>query len=410
MTAEDGLIYVAGRHITWEKEAAAALEQAQRQSAHLQKMEALGQLTGGIAHDFNNLLMVVGGYAQTVLRRITDPKDVRALKAIQTASSRGESLTRQLLSFSRSQPLNPATFTLVRAIDGIRDVLSGSLNVNIEMFFTIPETVWPIHVDRAELELALVNLVVNARDAMPKGGRLVIAAENVKLNPIDTREGLNGEFVALSVTDTGSGIPRDILDRIFEPFFTTKGAEKGTGLGLSQIYGFSRRSGGAVVVDSVVNRGTKVTIYLPRSRAPGLDAEVTETISQYVSKGNELVLVVEDNHDVRAVTMSLLEQLGYRSIAVESASEALKVLESNRSVNLVFTDVLLPGEIDGLTLARRVKDRYPEIAIILATGYAKVFDTVPEFRALRKPYEIADMARAFYEALKSVKLGSPTKV
>jgi PAS domain S-box-containing protein len=167
MTAEDGLIYVAGRHITWEKEAAAALEQAQRQSAHLQKMEALGQLTGGIAHDFNNLLMVVGGYAQTVLRRITDPKDVRALKAIQTASSRGESLTRQLLSFSRSQPLNPATFTLVRAIDGIRDVLSGSLNVNIEMSFTIPETVWPIHVDRAELELALVNLVVNARDAMP---------------------------------------------------------------------------------------------------------------------------------------------------------------------------------------------------------------------------------------------------
>jgi CheY-like chemotaxis protein len=238
----------------------------------------------------------------------------------------------------------------------------------------------------------------------------VIAAENVKLNPIDTREGLNGEFVALSVTDTGSGIPRDILDRIFEPFFTTKGAEKGTGLGLSQIYGFSRRSGGAVVVDSVVNRGTKVTIYLPRSRAPGLDAEVTETISQIVSKGNELVLVVEDNHDVRAVTMSLLEQLGYRSIAVVSASEALKVLESNRSVNLVFTDVLLPGEIDGLTLARRVKDRYPEIAIILATGYAKVFDTVPEFRALRKPYEIADMARAFYEALKSVRLGSPTKV
>jgi PAS domain S-box-containing protein len=405
MTAEDGLIYVAGRHTTSEKEAAAALEATQRQTAHLQKMEALGQLTGGVAHDFNNLLMVVSGYAQTLLRRLTDPKDLRALQAIQAASARGENLTRQLLAFSRSQPLNPTDLNVTKTLEAIRDVLGGSLNVNIELAIDIPNGTWPIRVDKAEFELALVNLAVNARDAMPRGGRLLISAENISLKPGDVRDGLVGDFVALTVNDTGSGIPGGVLDRVFEPFFTTKAATRGTGLGLSQVYGFSRRSGGSVSITSEINQGTKVTIYLPRSQTSESALPVCED-DTLVSGDRELVLLVEDNHDVRAVTASLLEQLGYRTTAVENAREALEALESQRWVSLVLTDVVIPGEYDGLMLARKIRVRFPEIPIVLATGYAKLFDDAPEFPVLRKPYQIGDLARAIHQALNRTKTGS----
>jgi PAS domain S-box-containing protein len=404
MTAEDGLIYVAGRHTTLEKEAAAALETTQRQATHLQKMEALGQLTGGVAHDFNNLLMVVSGYAQTLLGRLTDPTDVRALQAIQAASSRGENLTRQLLSFSRSQPLNPTDLNLTNTLEAIRDVLSGSLNVNIDLAIDIPDGTWPIRVDKAEFELALVNLAVNARDAMPRGGRLVISAENMKLKRANIRDALVGDFVALSVADTGSGIPSGVVDRVFEPFFTTKGANGGTGLGLSQVYGFCRRSGGGVSIASEIDQGTKVTIYLPRSQISERALPVRED-DMPVSGDRELVLVVEDNRDVREVTASLLEQLGYRTTAAENAREALEALESQRSVSLVLTDVVIPGECDGLMLARRIRAHFPEIPIVLATGYAKLVDSAPEFPVLRKPYQIGDLARAIDQALNGAKTG-----
>jgi PAS domain S-box-containing protein len=405
MTAEDGLIYVAGRHTTLEKEAAAALEATQRQTTHLQKMEALGQLTGGVAHDFNNLLMVVSGYAQTLLRRLTDPKDIRALQAIQAASLRGENLTRQLVSFSRSQPLNPTDLNVAKTLEGIRDVLSGSLNVNIDLAINIPDGTRPIRVDKAEFELALVNLAVNARDAMPRGGRLTIRAENISLKPGDVRDGLVGDFVALTVTDTGSGIPSGVLDRVFEPFFTTKGANGGTGLGLSQVYGFARRSEGGVTIASEIDQGTKVTIFLPRSQISESALPVSEE-DMPDSGDRELVLLVEDNRDVRAVTASLLEQLGYRTTAVENAREALEALESQRSVSLVLTDVVIPGEYDGLMLARKIRAHFPEIPIVLATGYAKLFDGAPEFPVLRKPYQVGDLARAINEALEGTSTGS----
>jgi PAS domain S-box-containing protein len=404
MTAEDGLIYVAGRHTTLEKEAAAALETTQRQATHLQKMEALGQLTGGVAHDFNNLLMVVSGYAQTLLRRLTDPRDVRALQAIQAASSRGENLTRQLLSFSRSQPLNPSDLDLAKTLEAIRDVLSGSLNVNIDLAIDIPDETWPIRVDKAEFELALVNLAVNARDAMPRGGRLMISAENMSLKPGDIRDGLVGDFVALAVNDTGSGISSSVLDRVFEPFFTTKGADGGTGLGLSQVYGFSHRSGGGVSIASEIDQGTKVTVYLPRSQRKERSLPVSED-DMLVSGDRELVLLVEDTRDVREVTAALLEQLGYRTTAVYNAREAFEVLESHRSVSLLLTDVVIPGEYDGLMLARKIRARFPEIPIVLATGYAKLFDGAPEFPVLRKPYQIGDLARAIQQALNGARTG-----
>jgi PAS domain S-box-containing protein len=403
MTAEDGLIYVAGRHTTLEKEAAAALETTQRQTAYLQKMEALGQLTGGVAHDFNNLLMVVSGYAQMLLRRLIDPKDARMLQAIQAASLRGESLTRQLLAFSRRQPLNPTNLNLAKTLEAIRDVLAGSLNVNIDLVMDIPDGTWPIRVDKAEFELALVNLAVNARDAMPRGGMLLISAKNISLRQGDVRDGLVGDFVSLTVKDTGLGIPRDILDRVFEPFFTTKAANRGTGLGLSQVYGFSHRSGGDVSIDSEIDQGTKVTIYLPRSQI-GESALVDSEDDDILAFGDqELVLVVEDNRDVQEVTTSLLEQLGYRTVAVENAREALEALESQRSVSLVLTDVVIPGEYDGLTLARKIRARFPAIPIVLATGYAKLFDSALEFPVLRKPYQIGDLARAIYEELRGTR-------
>jgi PAS domain S-box-containing protein len=402
MTAENALIYVSGRHVTLEREAAAALERANLRSAHSQKMEALGALTGGVAHDFNNLLMIVSGHAQSLSRRITDPKQLRAVDAIQIASTRGESLTRQLLSFSRGMPLNPTVVSPAETVNAIRDVLSGSLHVNIELSISVPQTVCPVRVDKSELELALVNLTVNARDAMANGGRLSISAENVPLTAEDTPEGLSGDFVALSVADTGAGIADDVIGRVFEPFFTTKGADKGTGLGLSQVYGFARRSGGTAVIKSQIGVGTTVTIYLPRSHGR-VEVPLEEEAAQYVAPAGTTVLVVEDNPDVRTVTVSLLEQLGYKTIAVEHAAAALEALAFSQPISIIFSDVVLPGEIDGLLLARTVKARYPGIPIVLTTGYTKVFEAEPEFPVLRKPYQISALGRIIRETLEAGK-------
>jgi PAS domain S-box-containing protein len=400
MTAENGLIYVSGRHVTLEKEAAAALERANLRSAHSQKMEALGALTGGVAHDFNNLLMIVSGHAQSLSRRITDPKQLRSLDAIQIASTRGESLTRQLLSFSRGMPLNPTVVSPAETIEAIREVLSGSLDVNTELSIGVPDTVWPVRVDKSELELALVNLAVNARDAMPNGGQLSISGDNVLLLVEDTPEGLTGEFIGLSVADTGTGIADDVIGRVFEPFFTTKGADKGTGLGLSQVYGFARRSGGTAVARSQLGYGTTVTIFLPRSHGK-IEVPLEEDGSLFAAPAGTTVLVVEDNHDVRAVTVSLLEQLGYQTIAVEHAAAALDALAFSQPISVIFSDVVLPGEIDGLLLGRTVKARYPDIPIVLTTGYTRVFEAEPEFPVLRKPYQISALGRIIREALDS---------
>ena len=401
MTASKGLLYVAGRHVTAEKEAAAALERAQRQTAHLQKMDALGQLTGGIAHDFNNLLMIVSGHAQSLKKRLKDAKDVRALQAVEMAAARGENLTRQLLSFSRTLPLSPTVINPAEAIHAIRDVLAGSMHVNIQFQIDVPKSTWPICVDKSELELALVNLAVNARDAMPDGGRITIAAENVHVRAGDLPEDIGGDFVALSVGDTGGGIPPDLVSRVVEPFFTTKAPNKGTGLGLSQVYGFARRSDGTVAITSELGRGTKVTVYLPRSHA-ALAAPLPPDEVDYAALDRRTILVVEDNADVRRVAVSLLEQLGYRAVEVETAAAALDVIASGKHIDLVFSDVVLPGPADGLALARTLADRYPQIPVVLTTGFTKVFDADPEFPVLRKPYQISTLGRVIHDALNPV--------
>jgi two-component system NtrC family sensor kinase len=343
--------------------------------------------------------MIVSGHAQILGRRLSEPKDLRALNAIQAAATRGESLTRQLLSFSRNQPLDPAVVSPAETVGAVRDILDGLLKVDVELLVDVSPSIWSIHVDKSELELALVNLVVNARDAMPEGGALTIAAKNLLVESGDTADGIAGEFVALSVADTGCGIADEHLARVFEPFFTTKSADKGTGLGLSQVYGFARRSGGTAGVTSELGRGTTVTLYLPRSRAD-IERAGARSDAQIASPGEEAVLVVEDNEDVRAVAVALLEQLGYRAVAVGNAAAALHMLASrSMPLHLLFTDVVLPGGTDGLTLAQTVKARYPEMPIVLTTGYAKAFDAKPEFPVVRKPYQIATLGRVLREAL-----------
>ncbi|HEX5508162.1 MAG TPA: ATP-binding protein [Pseudolabrys sp.] len=405
MTADKGFIYVAGRHVTAEKKAAAELEKAQRQLAQSQKMEALGQLTGGVAHDFNNLLMVVSGRAQWLSKRVIEPENVRALDAIKTAASRGESLTRQLLTFSRRQPLNPTTVSLAQTVAAFRDVLSSSVRGNIELRIAIPEDVWPIAIDIPEFELALVNLVVNARDAIAGSGTIILSAENALLSGFETAERLEGEFVALTVADTGVGIPADTIGRVFEPFFTTKSTGRGTGLGLSQVYGFARQSGGTAAIVSEIGHGTTATLYLPRSLKPVSTLPPHERVMLPAGQG-EVVLVVEDHADVRAATVGLIEQLGYRTRVADAVRPALDMLASGTPIDLVFSDVVLPGDQDGLALAHIVNERHPHIPVVLTSGYARRFIDHHGRPILRKPYDAADLSQALSDALATRKVAA----
>jgi PAS domain S-box-containing protein len=387
------------RDISERREAEAKLRLAQEQLAQAQTMEALGQLTGGIAHDFNNMIMVVSGNAQLLKQRIFDPANRRAIEAIENAAARGETLTRKLLAFSRRQPLSPSVIDLRRRLAAFRDLLASSArgDSGTELAIDVAQDVWPVAVDVHELELALINLAVNARDAMPAGGTITITARNWMLKPDDTPERLCGEFVELRVADTGCGIPPEMLPKVFEPFFTTKQLDKGTGLGLSQVYGLTRQSGGTVTIASRVGEGTTVTIYLPRSRQRFSDEPVADNLPP---GGWETILVVEDNAEVEEVAGSLLRRLGYRVLHAQSAEGALALLGTSERIDLVFTDVIMPGELDGLGLVRRVKELYPGIAILLTSGYAKAWHTLDEgLPIVRKPYQLPVLARAVRGAL-----------
>ena len=257
------------RDITERRTAQAALQRAQEQLTHSQKMEALGQLTGGVAHDFNNLLMIVGGHVRIVKKLLHDnPRGLQAAEAIETAAKRGETLTRQLLAFSRRQPLNPVVAELGQRIDALRALLANSLGSSIQLKTLVASDAWPVEIDVGELELALVNVAVNSRDAMPDGGVISISTENVRLSRGQVFGDLTGDFVALTVTDNGAGIPQDVLSKVFDPFFTTKGAGKGSGLGLSQVYGFARQSGGTATVDSELGKGAPALRSICRALAP----------------------------------------------------------------------------------------------------------------------------------------------
>jgi PAS domain S-box-containing protein len=374
------------RDITERREATLKLERIQKQLAESQKLDALGQLTGGVAHDFNNILMIIGGSAQVLKKYAGDEKSQRAVQAIESAARRGAALTSQLLTFARRQNVNPQTIRLNERINGVREVLATGVGGNIRLVTDVNDEVWPIKVDISELETALVNLVINARDAMPEGGAIKISAENVRLDD----EANKGDFVAIRVSDTGAGIPPDIVRKVFDPFFTTKPVGKGTGLGLSQVHGFAYQAGGLVDLSSELGRGTTVTISLPRDN--------TEIVSDRspgpAPSGSGTILLVEDNPDVAAASTGLLEQLGYAVRWVSNAEEALAEMDGD-GIDLVFSDIVMPGKMDGLALAKTIRGKYPRIPILLATGYSDALRrTSLGFQILKKPYEIHELSQA----------------
>src|SRR2546429_2302570 len=377
------------RDISERREAQLNLEKIQRQLAESQKLDALGQLTGGVAHDFNNLLMVITGHIHA-LKKIagSDAKSLRAIQAIETAAQRGASLTRQLLTFARRRSVNPQTINLRDSIHSVREVLDTGLGSSVQLQIDLDDGIWPVAVDPAELETALVNLIINARDAMPDGGLVSVRASNVHIDNA-TRQ---VDHVAIEVKDTGVGIPPDIMGKVFDPFFTTKPIGKDTGLGLSQVHGFSHQAGGTVAVASELAKGTTFTICLPRGRL-GIAPAEAETRS--IASGT--VLLVEDNPDVATASAGLLEQLGYSVRWVSDAEAALKELDRD-GIDLVFTDIVMPGKTDGLGLARAIKQKHPGVPILLATGYSEAARNAPaDFSILRKPFRLHELSRALSE-------------
>ncbi|WP_022682304.1 ATP-binding protein [Sphingobium bisphenolivorans] len=359
-------------------------EEALRQS---QKMEAMGQLTGGVAHDFNNLLMIASG-GLDLMERTTDPAKLERLKAgIRQAVDRGAKLTQQLLAFSRRTPLKPEVIDLGKRVRGMDALLDRSLGEGIRVAMHLPGDLWPVEVDASELEVAVLNIALNARDAMVKGGVIVIEAANV--------EGAGpqgGDLVRLAITDTGTGIAPELVAKIFEPFFTTKGVGQGTGLGLSQVYGFARASGGEVQVDSLPGSGTTMTLLLPRSLRTPADSDAgADAVS---ASGRQRILLVEDDDNVAATVGAMLEELGYENKRVESGDAALNLLERDSAFSLILSDMIMPGEVSGIDLVRKIRQHWPAMPSMLMTGYSAAAASAAKegVRLLSKPFSIQDLS------------------
>jgi PAS domain S-box-containing protein len=356
-----------------------ALKESQEQLAAAQKMEAIGQLSGGIAHDFNNLLMIVLGNLETAQRQMRGSRDVnpnleRSIRNAMRGAQRAAALTSRLLAFSRRQPLDPKPLDVNKFLNGAADFLQRSLGETIDVEVVGGAGMWQIEADPNQLEAALVNLAINARDAMPGGGKVTLEATNIyadedycRANP----EFAPGQYVLICVSDHGSGMPPDILNRAFEPFFTTKELGQGTGLGLSQVYGFVKQSGGQVKIYSEVGQGTTVKIYLPRYTR---HAEEEEEPPQEIAGGGdpgEVILVVEDDQDVRTYLSEALRALGYQVIAVANAQAAMPVLEHpSRRIDLLLTDVVMPG-MNGRELGQRARQIRPMLRVLYMTGYSR---------------------------------------
>jgi PAS domain S-box-containing protein len=362
------------------------LEEAREQLFQAQKMEAVGQLTGGVAHDFNNLLTVILGSADLADRLIGDNEKLKRLIGnMRHAAQRGESLTKQLLAFSRRQPLRPERIELPQQVQGLSDLLSRSLRGDIAIVTDIDDDLEPIVVDPSQLELALLNVGLNARDAMPEGGSLRLAARNVLLNA--EAGGLRGKYVAISISDTGEGMSEEVKARAFEPFFTTKAIGLGSGLGLSQAYGFAKQSGGTVAIDSKLGAGTTVTFYLPTGQAAPVPVPKEEVRRPGRETRSGTVLLVEDEPAVAELALGLLQEAGYKVKMATSAADALALLRQDDEIDLVFTDIMMPGGMNGAELARVVHREFPGVFILLATGYADVIGTIAqEFPLITKPY------------------------
>lgn len=383
-------------------------EAAEAQLRQVQKMEAVGQLTGGIAHDFNNMLAVVVGGVDLARRRLNGPRrEVLAhLNNAMEGATRAAALTRRLLSFARSEPLLPERVEPIGLVESMSDLLDRTLGERVRVKVDLARDTWPVYVDPHQLENAIVNLAVNARDAMDGAGKLKISTSNVKVSANEVGDIRPGEYVRIAVIDTGCGMPPEVRDRAFEPFFTTKPVGKGTGLGLSQIFGFAHQSGGEVGIESQVGKGTTVSIYLPRSiaEAPVRLHPTAARMSEEERVPGARILVVEDDPRVRTSTVEALQDLDYDPIACESGEEAIRLFDG-QTFDLVISDVIMP-EMTGPELIKILKQKRSDFAVLFVTGYVgeNEGDGLVGHELLRKPFTVGALASAVATALQSSEL------
>ncbi|WP_375383576.1 ATP-binding protein [uncultured Sphingomonas sp.] len=394
---------LAALNVTLEQRVAAAVTECQQANDALrqsQKMEAVGQLTGGIAHDFNNLLQIVTGNLETLSRRLP-ADDLRLRRAADNAMSgaqRAATLTQRLLAFARRQPLAPKPLDPNHLVDGMFDLMRRTLGETVSIDARLAPNLWRVEADANQLENALLNLAVNARDAMPPGGTLTISTANGIVGEADADEDATpGHYVSLAVCDTGSGMSEETMSRVFEPFFTTKEVGKGTGLGLSMVYGFVKQSGGHLRIESSLGRGTTVTLYLPKFTGPLIAEKVFEVGEAPPALPGEVVLVVEDDPDVRAHTCEVLSELGYAVIAVADGPAANEIIDSQTRIDLVFTDVVLTGPLNGHEIALHARSVRPDTPVLFTSGYAREAIIKNErlmegVQLLAKPFSFADLS------------------
>jgi PAS domain S-box-containing protein len=366
-----------------------------------QKMEVVGQLTGGLAHDFNNLLMIIGGNLDLIRKRVTDDKIVQRLDQVLGAVQRGGKLTQQLLAFSRTQSLSPESICINNLFTEVEMLIRRAVGSSIEVRLDLAPDLWFCRADPNQLESAVLNLAINARDAMPTGGIVSITTQNalVVADPVtEVGEIAPGRYATITLSDDGTGMPKDVLARVFEPFYTTKEVGKGSGLGLSQVYGFARQSGGHISIQSVVGEGTVVRLYLPWTEP--VEALVLNEAAKTVSavEGLRKILVVEDNDELREVATQLVEGLGYSVCSASTGAEAIATLAQDPEIAILFTDVLMPGGTNGFELAVEVRRSRPEIAILVTSGFpGNLLPSAQQhsgFEMIPKPFTQAELAAA----------------
>lgn len=368
-----------------------------------QKMEALGQLTGGVAHDFNNLLMAISGGLNMLDRQPDEARLKRLKDGMRQAVERGAGLTKQLLSFSRTKALDAEVVDVNRQVAGMRELLDRSLGGNIVVETECTEDAWPVKIDAGEFELVILNLCVNARDAMPEGGMIVISARNIS----SFSDGdLAGDVVAVTVTDSGTGMSEATIARAFEPFFTTKDIGKGSGLGLAQAYGFARSSGGTLRIESTLGRGTTIELLLPRSfETLRIQDDVPSATPSKVMGTRALgrVLLVEDDDAVAELTGEMLDVIGFDVKRVSSAQQALDTLGGAETFKLVFSDIMMPGGMNGIQLAETIIERKHDVAILLTSGFASGFSekaNLLRLEILAKPFELQQLEHSVLSAIR----------
>lgn len=390
--------------ISARKRAERENEQLAEQLAHAQRMQAVGQLTGGLAHDFNNLLTVIGASAALIE---IDPSDREGVlehaRAVQHAVERAVELTQRMLAFSRQVSLRPRTVEVGALVRDMEELLERTLGETIAVETDLPADLWACRVDPAQLENALLNLAINARDAMGRGGRLRIAASNVVLEQgLGPEAPAAGDYVCLAVSDEGSGIPAEDLPKVVEPFFTTKEVGEGSGLGLSMVYGFAKQSAGHLTIDSEVGRGTCVSLYLPRSTSHSTHPPEVEEAPVVSSVGRgELVLVVEDEPLLRKIAEKLIVRLGFEAITAEDGPEAVAILEARDDIALLLSDMVLPGGMNGAEIGRRARELHPSLPVLYMSGYSPDLATElePDATLIQKPFGMPALEAAFRAAL-----------